>query len=72
MTPDERAWNLGVRLGLDRHRCAISDEIRAAIEEEREACAKIAWEFARLVRQYMGHDPIEDQIRAAIRARGDK
>lgn len=42
MTPEERAWELGKRLGLVAHRGAIADEIRAAEEAVRERCARVA------------------------------
>ncbi len=67
MTPEERAWKLGVFLELDRNRGVIADAIRAAIEEEREACVKaIEAEFDR--RGLQG----SSVAIAAIRARDEK
>ena len=64
MTPEERALKLGVFLELDHNRGVIADEIQAAIEEERKACAEVV-EAA--VPGWNRND-----IAAAIRARGEK
>lgn len=44
MTPEKRAWEIGLKLGLDRGRVYISDHIREAeinaASQMRERCAK--------------------------------
>ena len=73
MTPEERAAGIQIALPMrltDLHG-AVANAIRAAVAEEREACAQLAEEYApQLADVTVSLSTTRRTIAAAIRARG--
>ena len=73
MTPEERAENIARRYSNDYEDwdetvSVIANEIRAAITEEREACAQLVASFCDAVRD-LPFGEVDEALARAIRAR---